>query len=56
MVRRRKRSERSVDGLYFISRAVESVHQTFNSDFNFVSRPKYWVILLKSVAVGGIIN
>ena len=52
MVWRRKRSERSVDGLYFISTAEESVHQTFDYDFNFVSRPKYW----EYVAVGGIIN
>ena len=54
IVRRRKESESSVEGIYFLSRAAESLNQTFNSDFNFVI--KYWVILLESVAVGGIIN
>ena len=49
MVKKRNRSRRSVDGLYFfLSRAAESVHQKFDSDSEFYFVSKYWVSLLES--------
>ena len=48
MMKRRKRSGRSADGLYFLSRAAELVHQTFYSDSDLYFVSKYWVSLLES--------